>query len=58
MGIFEINLAIPTFAVAGTIIGPEGLAAVFARGNSCFLYDTVAGKGSQHSAACILLLAT
>ncbi len=28
----EINLAIPTFALVGTIIGPESLTAVFGMG--------------------------
>ena len=31
-GVFEINLAIPTFALVGTIIGPESLTAVFGMG--------------------------
>jgi hypothetical protein len=31
-GVFEKNLAIPTFALVGTIIGPESLTAVFGMG--------------------------
>ena len=31
-GVFEINLEIPTFALVGTIIGPESLTAVFGMG--------------------------
>jgi hypothetical protein len=31
-GFLKINLAIPTFALVGTIIGPESLTAVFGMG--------------------------
>jgi hypothetical protein len=31
-GVFEKNLAIPTFALVGTIIGPESLTTVFGMG--------------------------